>query len=251
MPAPMSAIALPVRALSVALLSLVAVGAPTAARAAPPPAMPYANIGLGYGKLNGNNLIVTETAGDLPVASSDPTCCPEGGLAFDVRLGVKLFGAFGVEGGVLGNAWSIGGDAGGGAGFAGGGLRLWTLGLVELLTDPLEFPVDLSFGAMFGYAIVGKDFAYQGSFSALDATLEWKVADIFVLGARLNLVVPSYQDFAYTDFGENRGRCLDSGGRQVITGGVVNRDTASCSGSGPDASLFSPQLVATFLMDIF
>lgn len=231
------------------VLGLVLAAAPAHAKGV---AVPYASLGLGIGTLSGSRVIVTQVPGsrDLPVEPGSSGCCPETGFGLEIRLGVKLFDAFAIEGGVLGQGWDLGGNIGG-TGFAGGGARIYLLGLIETITDPLELPVELSFGGFFGYTLVGKDFAYEGTFAGFDATLDFEVADFLNIGARANFITPSYNPFTYTDYNKAIGRCLDSGGNQVNAPAVHQKGDETCSGSGPSASFFAPQVVFTFNIDVF
>src|SRR5688572_27284370 len=91
----------------------------------------YAGLSLGYGSFSGNRLIISDTGmGDRP--NTEPgTCCPKGGLEFELRLGYSLFAAIAPEFVFIGHGWDIGSDAGG-AGFIGGGLRAFPLGFMNL-----------------------------------------------------------------------------------------------------------------------
>lgn len=226
---------------------------PGAALAEAPIVRPFANIGVGFGKLRSSSLITTQAPGgeDAPVDSGSAGCCPDGGLGVDLRLGAAFFGAAAIEGGIVGQGWSIGnGDSRGGAGFVGGGLRLYTLGLIELFTDPIGLPVELSLGVMFGYTIVGKDFAYEGSFTGFDATLDYKIVDFLSIGIRGYLFNPSYNSFVYTDYADNIGRCLDSSGRHPTDLAVHTKGSESCGGKGPSATFLGGQLVTTFHINV-
>lgn len=222
----------------------------------------YTSIGLGYGKLSGSKLITNQIAGsrDLPTMDST-TCCPNGGLAVDFRLGWTIFRSIAPEFTFIGNGWDLGSNLGG-AGFIGGGARVFPLGFFDLLLDLglKDFPLDLSFGAFFGYTTIGKDFAYTGSVVGFDGTIEWVVADFVSLGVRFNFLVPSLAAFAYTDYGGNLGRCLNSSSDQVTPDGmpasesnfgVITKGSTACTGTGPSATFFSPQLAATFHFNLF
>ena len=74
------------------------------------------------------------------------------------------------------------------------------------------------------------------------------------IGARANFFTPSYDAFGYTDYNKDLGRCLDSTGLMIVPDmgpDAQAKGVENCSGSGPSASLFSPQLVATFHLDVF
>ena len=55
----------------------------------------YAQIGGGYGKYGGSELILqkTQDGGDVPLTGD--ACCAAGGPAFQLRLGYSIFGADG------------------------------------------------------------------------------------------------------------------------------------------------------------
>ena len=217
-------------------------------------AYPYISFGNGYGIVDGPAVIVSQrpNSGDFPLASGSPGCCPEGGYAFDLRLGVKILNSFAVEGGVVGQGWNIGDDNRGGTGFGGGGVRLYLLGTMEEFMGDFDLPIEFSIGSLFGYTIIGKDFAYTGAFAGFDGTLEWFATDFFALAFRINLFTPLYSTFVFTDFDGERGRCLDEAGSNSATNVIHSRGALDCSsGASPDASFISPQLVLSFYLDVF
>lgn len=224
----------------------------------------YGQVGLGYGKLSGSNLITNKLPGvdgDVPDHSS-AGCCPSGGLAAQLRLGFSIFGFIGPEFGIVGHGWDLGSGSGG-AGFVGGGLRLYPIHFLTLGgLDDKDFPIDISIGGIFGWSILGKDFAYTGSFLDFDLHVAYDVTEFFSIGVKLDIVLPTYSDFVYTDYKNNLGRCLDSAGEQIGTDGRrvdpatentgrITKNMASCNGKGPSASFISPQIVATFHFDPF
>lgn len=210
----------------------------------------YTGLSLGYGAFSGNRLIIQDEGNDLPVTEAG-RCCPKGGLEFELRLGYALFGAVAPEFVFVGHGWDIGSDAGG-AGFIGGGLRLFPLGFMTLLDiDTSDFPIDVGLGGAFGYTVVGKDFAYTGTWFGLDLTVEYILSEVVSLGARLSYIKPSFADFVFTDYDEDLGRCLDASGSQDGTQTPFKKGSAACNGSGPTTSFISPQLVATFHFDLF
>jgi hypothetical protein len=212
----------------------------------------YAGLSLGYGSFSGNNLIITDTGtGDRP-DTTPGTCCPKGGLAFEFRTGYGIFGAVAPEFVFIGDGWDLGSDAGG-SGFIGGGLRLFPLGFLTLLDlDMSDIPIDIGIGGAFGYTVVGKDFAYTGSFFALDLTAEYLLSEVVSLGARITYIKPSYSGFVFTDYGDDLGRCLDSSGNQDGNLPPFKKGSVPCTGGkGPSTSFLAPQLVATFRIDLF
>ena len=215
-------------------------------------AVPYFSFGNGFGTLDGPGLTITqEPNSDIPVMSGQAGCCPELGYAFDLRLGVRLFDIVAIEGGVIGQGWQVTGDETGGTGFGGGGLRLYLLSSLEYLVGDLDLPLEVSIGTMFGYTVMGKDFAYTGSFAGFDGTIEYLVADFFGIAARANFFTPNYDNFVYTDFDRNRGRCLATAGSHV-TGEVIHeKGSMACTGGSPNASFFAPVLVLNFYVDVF
>lgn len=216
----------------------------------------YLQLGLGYGQFSGSQLITEEVPGgrngigDYPDEDAD-TCCPSPGLATQLRLGFSLFGFGGPEFGIVANGWDLGSNTGGG-GFIGGGVRLFPIKFLGLLgLDDKSFPLVVGLGVMYGYSLVGKDFAYTGTFLDVDINVEYKVASFMSLGLKFDAIFPTYSDFALTSYKNNRGRCLDSGGNQTINEQPVpvDRDSANCSGSGPSTTFISPQFVLTFHFD--
>jgi hypothetical protein len=223
----------------------------------------YGQVGLGYGKLGGSNLYTNKMDMDLPVTGDN--CCPSAGPVTSLRLGYSLFGFGGAEFGMIGHGWDLGSSTGG-AGFVGGGLRAFPLAFISLLgLDTSDFPIDIGIGGLFGWTILGKDFAYTGRFLDFDITVEYKFTEWMSAGVKVDLVLPTYSDFVYTSYSNNEGRCLDSGGDQVASqmpGGpmipvsaqnsdVVKKGSVSCSGRGPSTNLVAPQVVFTFHFDVF
>ncbi|MCK6548230.1 hypothetical protein L6R52_20450 [Myxococcota bacterium] len=238
---------------------LAALAAATALVAMPRPAEAlsglYTMVGVGYGKFGGSELILEESAqgNDLPLIGDG--CCAKGGVAAQLRLGYSFFG-FAAEVGILGNGWDLGSDAGGG-GLVGGGLRFYPLDILDLAgMETADFPLDFSLGGMFGYAMVGKNFAYTGTGVGFDFTIEYKLAEFMNLGLKLDIATPSFGDFVYTDYKNDTGRCLDFAAQQITTGpnfGRVAKDDPNrtpCDGKGPSTTLLSPQLVFTFYFDL-
>jgi hypothetical protein len=214
----------------------------------------YLQLGLGYGKFSGSELVIQEKPnqnGDIPEDDAE-TCCPAPGLVTQFRAGFSILGFGGPELGIVAHGWNLGGDTGG-AGFIGGGLRLFPLQFLSLTgLETKEFPFEVSTALMYGYAIVGKDFAYTGTFLDWDLSVEYKLASFLSAGLKLDVIVPTYDDFVFTSYKERRGRCLDEGGEQRFDVGLIGRDQAGdlCSGSGPSTSIITPQLIFTFHFDL-
>ncbi len=223
--------------------------APTAANAA---SGLYLQLGLGYGKFGGKELVIQEQSvgGDRP--DTGTACCDPGGLASQFRLGFSLFGFGGPEFGLIGHGWRVGQDDTGGAGFVGGGVRLFPIKFLSLAgLDTKDFPIDLGVGALFGWSITGQDFAYTGSFFDIDINLEYKLTSFLSAGLKLDVILPSYGDFAYTSYSAKSGRCLDGEAQQVnVDAGGQPKDNLQCSGRGPKTTLLLPQLVFTFHFDL-
>jgi hypothetical protein len=220
----------------------------------------YMQLGLGYGKMGGSSLYVTKMGDDLPVTGD--AGLPSAGPVTSLRLGYSLFGFGGAEFGIVGHGWDLGSSTGG-AGFVGGGLRAFPLAFISLLgLDTADFPIDIGIGGLFGWTILGKDFAYTGTFFDVDLTLEYKFTEWMSVGLKIDIVIPSYADFVYTSYKNNDGRCLDSGGSQVAgqppkpvasdNSGIIKKGSIACNGSGPPGvNLIAPQLVFTFHWDLF
>lgn len=214
----------------------------------------YLQLGFGYGQFTGSELVTNERPnmdiGDFPDTDPD-TCCPSPGLATQLRLGFSLFGFGGPEFGFVGTGWDLGSDTGG-AGFIGGGIRIFPIKFLGLLgLDGDDFPLDAGIGVMFGYSLVGKDFAYTGTAWDIDFHLEYKLLSFLSAGVKIDAVFPSYSDFALTSYKNNRGRCLDEAAQQDLVNQAVpiDRDAAVCSGRGPSTTFITPQIVFTFHFD--
>lgn len=240
--------AAPLAALALAVLI------PSAAQAA---SGLYLQLGVGFGNFSGSELVTQEDPsrpGDLPLDNPNE-CCPGSGLAAQFRTGFSILGFGGPEVGLIANGWNLGGDTGG-AGFVGGGLRLFPIKFLSLAgLDARDLPIDFGVGLMFGYAIVGKDFAYTGTFWDLDFQLDYKVTSFMSVGAKLDIIFPTFGDFVFTSYKNERGRCLDSGAEQrfdIGANGVIERSQAGdlCGGRGPRTTFLSPQLVITFHFDL-
>ncbi len=211
----------------------------------------YLQLGVGTGSFTGNQLVTQEDPNmdnDIPLTGDG--CCPSAGPAGALRLGFSLFGYGGPEVLALASGWDIGSNLGG-TGFFGGGVRVFPLKFIELGGLDMDgFPIDVGLGAIFGYTVVGKDFAYKGTFWNFDLSVAYMLSDYLSIGAQINVVRPSYDDFVFTDFKNDRGRCLDGSGNQV-GGTPIDKGDAACSGSGPSTTFLSPQLTVTFHLDVF
>ncbi len=209
----------------------------------------YLQVGGGVADYSDSQLNMEELpdTNSFPVEGSSPPLA----IAAQFRLGYSIFGFGGPEFTFIGTGWD---SFGGGGGFIGGGVRLYPLKFLSLAgMDTDEFPIDLSTGVNFGYTIVGQDFAYTGTFWDFDVTLDYKVTSFMSVGARLDVLLPQFDDFVFTSFSSDLGRCLDSSGNHDLSGGGVPfpREDAMCSGQGPDTTILSPQLVVTFHFNLF
>lgn len=210
----------------------------------------YTGLSFGYGTFTGTRLVVTDNGADVPVTDSN-VCCPDPGISTELRLGFSIEDILAPEFVFVGHGWDLGGEAGG-SGFIGGGVRVFPAGLIGLSgLDVKDFQetIVLSVAANLGYTLVGKDFAYSGSFLGFDLTAEYMVTDVFSLGARISMFLPSYSDWAWSDYSGDRGRCLDTSGNMldVLPG---PKEGSVCSGNGPNTTYISPQLTMTFHFDV-
>lgn len=217
-------------------------------------------LGGGYGAFTGNELVVTEQSGggDLPLYGNG--CCPSGLGTVGFRLGVDLFEVAAPEFIFLGGYFNQDGEDGG-SGIIGGGVRIYPLGILDLagLVDLGDFPLSVSLGAGAGYILTGSDFAYEGHAFGFDLTLGYRLASFFSIGAKVDLWLPNYDAFALTSYSGNRGRCLDGGGQQILTGGpngdgIVSGDDTGIecpgNGRGPSTTFISPQLFMAFHFEL-
>lgn len=233
----------------------------------------YLELGGGIGVQSGDDLILYERrgpdgeplAGDLPIFDPDDCCGGTGGVG-DLRIGYSIGGYVAPEFGLVGNIFDTGAEFGG-AGYIGGGARVFFMKLLSLTGLPTDsWPIELSMGTMFGYTIVGRDFAYEGWFVAFDPKLDVKVTKFMNIGFKTGIFLPNYDAFQYVGFATSTGRCLNASGRldfnDANANGVADpgevapaipRDAAACSdaGAGPDAAFFSPSLTITFHFDPF
>ncbi|MEM7678815.1 MAG: hypothetical protein AAF449_22765, partial [Myxococcota bacterium] len=191
---------------------LVALGLVTA-QAAPAHAISglYIQLGGGIADYSGTQLIFNELDNAFP--DTDPsTCCAPTAIGAQLRLGYSIFGFGGPEFSFVGTGWN---SFGGGGGFIGGGIRLYPLKFFTLAgVDVDSFPLELTTGVNFGYTLVGEDFAYTGTYWDIDVGLDYKVTSFMSIGARLDIILPDFDDFVFTSFSNDRGRCLDGSGNQ-------------------------------------
>ena len=209
----------------------------------------YTGLSFGYGALSGSHLVLTESGHDVP--STDPlNCCADPGASAEFRLGFSIGGFFAPEFGFVAHGFDLASSAGG-EGFIGGGLRVFPVGLVGLTgLDVKSFPILIGLGGLFGYTVVGKDFAYSGTFFAFDVTGEYIVSELFSIGVRLTIIKPTFGGFAWTDYSGDLGRCLDSSGVMDPMGPILPKSSAVCSGKGPSTLYLSPTLSMTFHFDL-
>lgn len=212
----------------------------------------YLQLGGGIAEYSGRQLIVREDPNrdTFPETDGDACCVPTA-IAAQFRLGYSIFGFGGPEFTFVGTGWD--GFAGGG-GFLGGGLRVYPLRLFSLAGfDTDAFALDLSAGASFGITLVGEDFAYPGTFWDFDFTVEYKLASFLSAGVRLDIILPNFDDFVFTSFSNDRGRCLDGSGNHILDnmGATSPREDLDCNGRGPSTTVISPQLVFTFHFNLF
>ena len=204
----------------------------------------YLQLGGGVADFSGNELIIAEVTDGQEDRDPD-TCCPPLSIGTQFRLGYSIFGFGGPEFTFVGTGWD---SFSGGAGFIGGGIRLYPLKFFSLVGfDTESFPLDLTAGANFGYAIAGQDFAYTGTFWDFDVGLDYKIASFLSIGARLDIILPNYDAFVYTSFANDRGVCYDT----VAFGESQPKEDLQCEGDGPSTTILSPQLVFTFHFSLF
>lgn len=211
----------------------------------------YASVGLGTGSFTGSNLITKDPNGSN-VPAPCATCGPDLGFTFDVRAGFSFLATIAPEVVFVGNTEKFHD----GAGFIGGGLRFYPLGLAQRVmtrSEPL-IPFEASIGGSFGYTMLGDGdgFAYTGMFVGVDGTFAYILADFVTLGLRFLFIKPMLDDFIFEDFGGDQGFCLDGSGLPVGTDAPPrNKSQAGCSGSGPDTAFLSPQVLVNFHFDVF
>jgi hypothetical protein len=210
----------------------------------------YLALGVGYGHFTGDQLVVNEQDGPNDLPDYDPDrCCPGHGLAAQFRLGFSIFGFAAPEFGIIGDGFGVGSNEQGGAGFVGGGVRIFPIHFFSLMgLDDASLPIDAGIGVLVGWTIAGKDFAYTGTFWDVDFHLDFKVASFFSVGVKLDVIIPKYGSFVYTDYKNDRGRCADHG-TQVIEANTIDKRDANCVGDSPSTTLLSPQVYLTFHFD--
>lgn len=212
----------------------------------------YLHLSGGIADYSGNELILAELPeGDVPDENPD-TCCAGTAIAAQFRVGYSIFGFGGPEFVFIGTGFN---SFNGGGGFIGGGLRLYPLRFLSLAgLDTESFPIDLSVAGSFGYTLVGQDFAYEGTFWDIDTVLMYKLTSFMSIGARLNVILPNFDDFVFTSFSGDRGRCLDGNGQQDFDPANPTsspRESLECNGRGPDTTILSPQVLLAFHFNLF
>lgn len=210
----------------------------------------YLALGLGYGHFTGDQLVVTEQDGPNDLPEYDPDkCCPGHGLAAQFRLGFSIFGFAAPEFGIVGDGFGVGSNDQGGAGFVGGGVRIFPIHFLSLFgLDDKNFIVDGGIGVLFGWSIAGKDFAYTGTFWDVDFHVDFKVASFFSIGVKLDIIIPNYGGFVYTDYKNDKGRCANRGTQDILDN-TIDKDDANCVGDSPKTTMLSPQVYLTFHFD--
>lgn len=208
----------------------------------------YLALGAGYGNFSGDELVVQElaTGGDVPDYGDN--CCPGPSLGVQLRLGFSIFGFAAPEFGFVGQGWGVGGNENGGAGFIGGGVRIFPIKFLSLFGLDSDLPIDVGLGALFGYSLAGQDFAYTGTFWDVDFHFDFLVTSFMAVGVKLDVILPNYSAFVYTDYKNNRGRCSNSGDQGDLSM-IFDKADANCVGDGPSTTVLSPQLYLTFHFD--
>ena len=226
----------------------------------------YFELAPGLGMMNTDEVIVGED-GDVAESSFSP----------GLKLGFNLFGWAGAEAQFAGTFWNLGSNDVGGAGFAGGVVRVTPLEVLSfVIPDTVEIPsilpagpvtwkdrpFDLGFSVGGGYAIAGEDYAYQGGYFQWGFDLKFFITPNFALGIDLPFRHTIFEPFRYTDFGDGDGLCTDGGkafGRSgteyapspIRAGGdeLSASDVSSCKGRPPDALFFAPALTIAGVFD--
>ena len=236
-----------------ARLLVVALGLTAAPSSAEAVSGLYIQAGVGVALYDGTQLIVKEEPNRETFPEFDSSqCCPPTSLATQFRLGYSIFGIGGPEFMFVGTGWD---EFSGGGGFIGGGIRVYPLEVFDLagLLDTEDFPFEITAGVSFGYTLIGEEFAYTGTFWDFDIGLDYKATSFMSIGARLDVLLPTLDDFVFTSFSNDTGRCLDGNGNQILNDGapIVKREEANCDGRGPDTTVLSPQIVFTFHFNLF
>lgn len=208
----------------------------------------YLALGAGYGHFSGDQLVVHETDGGGDQPDYGENCCPGPSLGVQLRLGFSIFGFAAPEFGFVGQGWGVGGNENGGAGFIGGGVRIFPIKFLSLFGLDSDLPIDIGIGAMFGYSLAGQDFAYTGTFWDVDFHLDFLVTSFMAIGVKLDVILPNYDAFVFTDYKNSKGRCVD-GGTHDLMRLPMDKAELNCVGDGPSTTVLSPQLYLTFHFD--
>ncbi|MBX2814078.1 MAG: hypothetical protein KTR25_19870 [Myxococcales bacterium] len=224
----------------------------------------YIQLGGGYGDWSGTDLVTAERDNGEVINNG---CCPSGTVVGQARLGFSILGIAAPEGFVFLGGWRHGDNSFAAGGFAGGGLRVYPLGILEQLRlmDLDGFPLELSLAGSLGYARAGSNaFGYEGLAVGFDLKLDWLISSFFSIGAKIDFWFPQFDPFVTTNQSANQGLCLDRNARPItdddlvngnLGGGVINKDDrdGKCpsGGRGPQPTVVSPQLVATFRFNLF
>lgn len=233
----------------------------------------YIEVGGGIGLQSGDDLILYERTGpndeplpgDLPSFDEEDCCGRTGGVG-DLRIGWGIGGYVAPEFGLIGNVFDTSDDFGGAA-YIGGGARVFLLKLLSIAQLPTDkWPIELSVGTLFGYTTIGRSFAYDGWFFAVDPKLDFKVTPFLNIGFKVPVFMPNYNGFQITEQATDSGRCLNASGRVPFNDANGNRvadvgevapplprDLAGCgaNAAGPDATFVAPTLTLTFHFDPF
>jgi hypothetical protein len=233
----------------------------------------YFELAPGWGIYDTKEVIIEdgddgEANGRFPIAGFTP----------QVKLGVNLFGWAGVEADVGAFGWDLDRKERGGSGFAGGTFRVTPLEvLTYVVPDTVEIPTlqgpktwrdrpfDLGLYVGGGYAIVGEDFAYEGSYVKWGADLKFYVTPNLALGIDFPIRNMLFKPFRYSHYMDGQGFCTD-GAQAFGKGGVKvevsdNRATfaplelneseldRNCSQRAPTATFYAPSFTLSGVFD--
>lgn len=244
----------------------------------------YLELAPGWGFYSSDEVIIEK---DVEGHSSDGDTIfspvPPGGFTPTLKAGFNLFGWAGAEAQVGGFWWDLGGSPGG-AGFAGGVVRVTPLEVLSyILPDDVQVPslvpmgpvkwkdrpFDLGISIGGGYAIAGEyeDYVYQGSYFQWGFDAKFYVTPNFTVGLDFPFRTPLYDPFRYANFNNHTGYCtlgkqafVPAGGGKIFVPDSAGDSFAIAAGSdvkatcpgakAPSAFFFAPAVTIGGVFDL-
>ena len=225
----------------------------------------YFQVAPGYGTYETTEVVI-DKSGNFPETNFTPS----------LQMGLNLFGYGGFYGEFTAFGWDLTSSNIGGGGFAGGGVRILPLELLQYLWPhvwpdmPLiptasnpegvswhDRPFELGLSWGMGYHMLGEEYAYEAEYTKFGIDLQYFVTDTFAVGLDFPFYTPIFEPVRVTDWEDNMAACVD-GGDFVVTKEdpsryrIYNKDQITddtCTGVAPRGSFSAAYLTITMLAD--